>query len=55
MQAIMDAADKMLTVGLAGPADAALDKLVAALNRAGPTKVKPEYPRQVNAFLASRR
>jgi putative aldouronate transport system substrate-binding protein len=55
MQAIWDAADKMLPVGLAGPADAAIDKLVADLNRAGLPKVKAEYQRQVNAFLASRR
>jgi hypothetical protein len=44
-----------LNVGLAGPADTAIDKLVADLNRAGLPKVKTEYQRQVNAFLASRR
>jgi putative aldouronate transport system substrate-binding protein len=54
IQAIYDAANKMLDVGLAGPADAAVDKLVADLNRAGLPKVKAEYQRQVDAFLASK-
>jgi putative aldouronate transport system substrate-binding protein len=55
INAIYDAAHKMIDVGLAGPADAAVDKLTADLNRAGLQKVKTEYQRQVNAFLASKR
>jgi putative aldouronate transport system substrate-binding protein len=55
IQAIYDAANKMLDVGLAGPTDAAIDKLIADLNRAGLQKVKTEYQRQVTAFLASKR
>jgi hypothetical protein len=45
----------MIDVGLAGPADAAIDKLIADLNRAGLPRVKAEYQRQVTAFLASKR
>jgi putative aldouronate transport system substrate-binding protein len=55
IQAIYDAAEKMLDVGLAGGADAAVDKLNADLNRAGLQKVKTEYQRQVDAFLAAKR
>jgi putative aldouronate transport system substrate-binding protein len=54
IQAIYDAANKMLDVGLAGPAEAAVDKLVADLNRAGLQKVQAEYQKQVDAFLASK-
>jgi putative aldouronate transport system substrate-binding protein len=54
IQAIYDAANKMLDVGLAGPSAAAVDKLIADLNRAGLQKVKTEYQRQVDAFLASK-
>jgi putative aldouronate transport system substrate-binding protein len=55
IQAIYDAANKMLDVGLAGPSDAAIDKLAADLARAGLPKVKAEYQRQVDAFLARKR
>ncbi|MDR2483533.1 MAG: extracellular solute-binding protein [Treponema sp.] len=54
IQAVYDAANKMLDVGLAGPSGAAIDKLIADLNRAGLPKVKAEYQRQVDAFLASK-
>jgi putative aldouronate transport system substrate-binding protein len=54
IQAIYDAANKMLDVGLAGPSEAAVDKLVADLNRAGLQKVQAEYQKQVDAFLASK-
>jgi len=52
IQAIYDAANKMLDVGLAGPSDAAITKLLTDLNNAGLQKVKAEYQKQVNAFLA---
>ena len=55
MQAIFDAAEKMLDVGLAGPADRAIDTLIADLNRAGLPAVKAEFQRQVDAWLASKR
>jgi putative aldouronate transport system substrate-binding protein len=55
MSALFDAAEKMLDVGLAGPVDAAIDRLVADLNRVGLQRVKAEYQRQVDAFLASKR
>jgi putative aldouronate transport system substrate-binding protein len=54
ISAIYDAANKMLDVGLAGPSDAAIDRLMADLNRAGLSRVKAEYQRQVDAFLASK-
>jgi putative aldouronate transport system substrate-binding protein len=55
IQQIYDAANKMLDVGLAGNADAAVDKLIADLNRAGLQKVKTEYQKQVDAFIAGRK
>jgi putative aldouronate transport system substrate-binding protein len=55
IQAIYDAANKMLDVGLAVPSDTTIDRLIADLNRAGLQKVKTEYQRQVDAFLASKR
>jgi putative aldouronate transport system substrate-binding protein len=55
IQAIYDAAEKMLDVGLAGPSDAAIDKLIADLNRAGLQTVKAEYQKQVDAFIASKK
>jgi len=55
IQAIYDAADRMLDVGLAGDADRAIDTLVADLRRAGMETVKAEYQRQVSAFLAGKR
>jgi putative aldouronate transport system substrate-binding protein len=54
IQAIYDAAEKMLDVGLAGASGAAIDRLVADLNRAGLQRVKAEYQRQVDVFLAAR-
>jgi hypothetical protein len=39
---------------LAGPSEAAVDKLVADLNRAGLQKVQAEYQKQIDAFLASK-
>jgi putative aldouronate transport system substrate-binding protein len=54
IQAIYDAAEKMLDVGLAGPSDAAIDKLMTDLNRAGLQTVKAEYQKQVDAFLAAK-
>jgi len=55
IQAVFDAAERMLNVGLAGPSGAAVDRLLADLNRAGLARVKTEYQRQVNAFLATKR
>jgi putative aldouronate transport system substrate-binding protein len=55
MEAIFSTANKMLEVGLAGPSEAAVDRLLADLNRAGLQRAKAEYQRQVNAFLASKR
>jgi putative aldouronate transport system substrate-binding protein len=54
ISAIHDAAEKMLDVGLAGRSDVVIDKLVDDLNRAGMQKVKAEYQRQVDAFLAGK-
>jgi putative aldouronate transport system substrate-binding protein len=54
IQAIYDAAEKMLNVGLAGSADVSIDRLVVDLDRAGLQEVNAEYQRQVNAFLAAK-
>ncbi len=48
---IFDDAEKMLDVGLAGPADATIDTLIADLERAGLAKVTEEMQAQVNEFL----
>jgi len=55
LQATFDAADRMINVGLAGASGAAVDRLIADLNRAGLQRVKTEYQRQVTAFLATKR
>jgi putative aldouronate transport system substrate-binding protein len=54
IQQIYDAANKMLDVGLAGNSKTVVDKLLADLNRAGLQKVKTEYQKQVDAFIASK-
>jgi putative aldouronate transport system substrate-binding protein len=48
---LYDDANKMLDVGLAGPADATVDALGAELNRAGLEAVTAEMQAQVNTFL----
>ena len=53
--AILDTAERMLAVGLAGPSDAAIDRLVDDLNRAGLQRVQSELQRQVDSFLESKR
>ena len=55
IKALYDAAEKMLDVGLAGPSDRAIDTLVNQMNAAGLQRVKQEYQRQVDAFIASKR
>jgi putative aldouronate transport system substrate-binding protein len=55
IQQIYDAANKMLDVGLApGGYQAAVTALRNDLNRAGLAKVKTEYQKQVDAFIASK-
>ena len=54
ISAIYDAAEKMLTVGLAGPHEAAINKLLSDLNNAGMQKVKAELQRQIDEFLANK-
>ena len=51
ISAIFETMEDLLDVGLAGDADAAIDKLIADLERAGLDRVTEEMQRQVNAFL----
>ena len=51
ISAIFEAAEEMLDVGLAGDPNAAVDRLIADLNRAGLERVTAEMQRQVNEFL----
>jgi putative aldouronate transport system substrate-binding protein len=55
IDAIYDAANRMLDVGLAGPSATVIQTLIADMNRAGLPRVKAEYQRQVDAFIASKR
>jgi putative aldouronate transport system substrate-binding protein len=49
---LYDAAEKMLDVGLAGEPSAVVAELQTALKNAGLDKVKAEFQRQIDAFLA---
>lgn len=51
MNEIYESAEEMIKTGLAGDANAAMDKLVEDLNRAGLEKVKAEMQKQVNEFV----
>ena len=55
MSAIFTAADKMFTVGMAGDSQRAITQLINDLNRAGLSRVKTEYQRQIDVFMASKR
>ena len=50
---IYEDAEKMLNVGLAGAAEAAVDKLIADMKNAGLDKITAEMQKQVDAFLAN--
>lgn len=54
LQQLYDDAHKMIEVGLAGDADAAVDKLIADRKGAGIDKVLAELQSQIDAFLASK-
>jgi putative aldouronate transport system substrate-binding protein len=51
--AIFEASEEMLDVGLAGDANAAIDKLIADMEAAGLGTVTAEMQKQVDAFLGS--
>lgn len=52
LQQVFDDAHKMIEVGLAGDAEAAVDRLIADRQAAGLEKVLTEFQSQVDAFLA---